>query len=68
MSPIPALIPLTELAHELTLLTGKKTKYRRLYDLVLNGDLPAERINGRLFVREENVPGIAEIIGLTAAA
>lgn len=68
MSPPPVLIPLTELAHELAVLTGKKTKYRRLYDLVLNGDLPAERINGRLFVREENVPGIAGTIGMTVAA
>jgi hypothetical protein len=62
-------IPLTELPHELTTLTGQKSpRYRRLYELVLDGVLPAERINGRLFVRPANVPAIAETLGMTVAA
>ena len=37
------LIPLTELPHELTTLTGQKSpRYRRLYELVLDGVLPAD--------------------------
>jgi hypothetical protein len=67
MSRPQARIPLTELAERLRILTGKKTKYRRLYEGVLNGDLPAERLNGRLFVREADVPGIAKTLELTAA-
>lgn len=57
--------PLTALASELRRLTGKCPTYRVLYARVLNGELPAEQVNGRWHVRREDLPEIASHFGLT---
>jgi hypothetical protein len=62
--------PLTPAIHlSLNLLragyTGDIPSPRRVYDLVLRGVLPAERINGRWFYRSAELAGIAATLGLT---
>jgi hypothetical protein len=59
------LVPLTELAHELSKLTGRRPPtYRELWRAVADGELEAERENGRLYVRRQNLPAAAHVFGL----
>lgn len=63
---MPNLIALPRLASELKKLTGVAgPSYRRLYFMALDGRLTIETINGRHFVRSEDLPEIAAILGLT---
>jgi hypothetical protein len=39
-------VPLTDLSRELMRLTGCEFTYRKLYLMILDGKLPAERIEG----------------------
>ena len=56
--------PLSELPRELKRATGETPKYRAIYAKVLDGDLPAEKINGRWTYSHEDLPIIAETLGL----
>lgn len=59
----PEYVSLAELAHELEAFTGERSfPYRRLYDFVLSGDLPATRQNHRWFVLRNDVELIAIIL------
>lgn len=60
--------PLPRLAEKLRALTGQSGPvpgYRKLYLLALDGALPTERRNGRLFVQDVDLPAIAKLLGLT---
>ena len=59
--------PLTVLNSELAALTGRAGPgYRKLYLKVLDGLIPAERVDGRYFVRRVDLPGIAVTLGLAS--
>jgi len=58
---------LSELPRELKQVTGTTPKYRAIYAKVLDGDIPAEKENGRWHYRHEDVPAIAKALGLAAA-
>ncbi len=58
---------LSELPRDLKRATGETPKYRALYAKVLDGDIPAEKENGRWHYRHEDVPAIARALGLAAA-
>jgi hypothetical protein len=56
-------VPLTALSRELTALTGQPAPgYRKLWTMVVNGELPAEQVNGRYTV---DVRAVAQTLGLT---
>lgn len=56
---------LTALPRELTALTGKPSpSYRRLYNLTVDGRLPAEQVKGRYQLRRTDLPAIAVSLGL----
>jgi hypothetical protein len=58
-------IPLTRLASKLRQIYGKPGPgYRKSYNLALDGVLPTEQVKGRLYVREADLPEIAELFGL----
>jgi hypothetical protein len=58
--------PLPRLGAKLIELTGKPGPgYRKLYALVLDGTLPAETRNGRLFVPDADLPRVVQMLGLT---
>jgi hypothetical protein len=58
--------PITELPSKLTAYAGKPSPpYRKLWEMVVQGAIPAERHNGRWHFAEANVPAIATVIGLT---
>jgi hypothetical protein len=61
-------IPLPLLPRELSALAGSSPPYRRLYNLVLNGDLPADNDGARWFVDRARLPDIARALGLPAKA
>src|ERR1019366_2169348 len=53
-------VPLSELARELEQCTGARPPpYRRLYEFVLSGDLPAARHKNRWFIHHNDVKLIA---------
>ena len=57
-------VPLTALSRELAALTGGPVpSYRALWTKIVNGELPAEQVNGRYFA-DPRV--IAQKLGLTA--
>jgi hypothetical protein len=57
-------VPLTQLSRELSALTGRPApNYRKLWNMVVNGELPADQVNGRYTV---DVVAAAETLGLTA--
>ena len=63
---MPQTIPLSLTSRELARrFGGSAPAYRRLYELVLDGKLPAEQVNGRWFVDEADLPAIAATLGLT---
>lgn len=56
-------IPLPLLPHELRRLTGNAPGYRRIYNLVLDGRIPAELgDNGRWTVSRADLPRVAEVL------
>lgn len=58
-------VGLSSLSRELTLLTGKQgPSYRHLWAAVADGQLPAERVNGRILV---DVYEAAQALGLISA-
>jgi hypothetical protein len=57
-------VSLAALSRELTALTGKPAPgYRRLWNMVVNGELPVDQVNGRYIM---DVQAVAEKLGLTA--
>jgi hypothetical protein len=63
--------PLPRLAEKLRSLTGQADPvpgYRKLYLMALDGALPTQRRNGRLFVQDADLPAIAALLGLTVQA
>jgi hypothetical protein len=58
--------PSTDLSRELAALTGNSGPgHRKLWGLIVDGKIPAERENGRWFVRRSDLPAVAQILGLT---
>ena len=58
-------VSLTALAHELILLTGEQPPpYRRLWNLVVDGQLPAVQVAGRYRIERSDLPAIAATLGL----
>ena len=58
--------PLPRLGAKLIELTGKPGPgYRKLYTLALDGTLPTEARNGRLFVQDADLPRVVQMLGLT---
>ncbi len=57
--------PLSDLPPELKRATGTTPKYRAIYTKVLDGDVPAVKENGRWYYHPEDLPIIAEALGLT---
>jgi hypothetical protein len=60
------MIPLPQLSAELRRLTGTLPVggYGRAYKLALDGRLPTEMVNGRHYVRRENLPEVATLMGV----
>jgi len=57
------LVPLTQASPGLTALTGQPApNYRKLWMMVVNGELPAQQIGGRYFV---DLRAAAKVLGLT---
>ena len=57
-------LALTELPRELARVLGESftlPSYRQIYTRVLNGEIPADRSNGRWYVRRDDVPRIADM-------
>jgi len=42
--------------------------YRKLDELARDGRLPIIRVNGRRFVKSDDLPGIADLLSLTPVA
>jgi hypothetical protein len=62
------LIPLTQVPREIDKLTGRLLSYRRLYNLILDGRVPAEQDNARWQIRRADLPAIITQLGLTSTA
>jgi hypothetical protein len=63
---MPQTIPLSQTSRELSRrFGGSAPAYRQLYELILDGKLPAEQVNGRWFVDEADLPAIAATLGMT---
>lgn len=61
----PDVLGLAALPRELSALTGKPSpSYRQLYNMTLDGRLPAEQVNGRYQLRRTDLPAIAVSLGL----
>ena len=61
-------ISTTHLTRELRTLTGQETPTKRkLYELIVDGYLPAEQVNGRWYVTRADLPAIAVKLGLAPA-
>jgi len=59
------LIPTPDLARELEAYTGRQPpKYRVLYNLIIDGRLPALKVRGRWFVRRDELAQVAEMLGM----
>jgi hypothetical protein len=65
MSARQDLIPLPAASHQIKALYGLEVSYRRLYQLILDGKLKAEQVNGRYSVQIEEA---AKALGMTVAA
>ena len=58
-------IPLVSATRELKAITvGRSPPYQHIWKLIANGDLPAEQINGRWFIKRADLPAIAKLLGL----
>jgi hypothetical protein len=58
--------PLPRLGAKLREQTGQPGPgYRKLYLLALDGSLPVQTKNGRLFVLDVDMPKVAALLGLT---
>jgi hypothetical protein len=56
-------IQLAFLARELRLLSDQRPpKNRKLWEMIVDGDLPAEQEGGRWFVKRADLPAIVEIL------
>jgi hypothetical protein len=57
-------ILLTGVKREPEKVTGERipVSYRKLYELTLNGDIPADRINGRWHVERSDIPAVASTL------
>ena len=63
----PQKIPLTALPRELAqAYPGSSVPYRRCYALTQDGRLAASQQNGRWFIDRADLPGVAEVLGLSA--
>jgi len=61
------MVALTALSRELFALTGKQGPgHRKLWQLTVDGRLPAEQVNGRHYVRRADLLAIASTLGLSA--
>ena len=60
-------VALTALPRELKAYSGQDTPggYRKLWGLVVNGQVPAEQVNGRYRIRRAELPSIATTLGLS---
>ena len=57
------LINLASVPLEIRELTGEKPPtYRELYRMAIDGELPVERRNGRLYLNRADLPGIAKTL------
>ena len=65
MSARKDLIPLPAASRQIKALYGLEVSYRRLYQLILDGKLKADQVNGRYSVQIDEA---AEALGLTIAA
>jgi hypothetical protein len=59
------LIPTSQISRRLADFTGRDVPgYKRMYQLVIDGLIPAEQISGRWFIRAADLPKIAEKLEL----
>ena len=65
MSARQDLIPLPAASRQIKALYGLEVSYRRLYQLILDGKLKAEQVNGRYSVQIDEA---AKALGMTVAA
>jgi hypothetical protein len=67
---LQSLVPLVQSVGELKKLApgAAVPSYRRINQHVADATIPAVRIGGRWFLRTEDLPQIAEILGLTVTA
>jgi hypothetical protein len=62
----PRLIPLPLVAPRLREMYGQGAPtYNRLYRAAVDGNIPIERVQGRINVAESKLPAIAAVFGLT---
>lgn len=66
-------LPLAELLPGMKMLNREsaileRLNHRRVFGAVLDGMIPAERINGRWYVNKADLPKIAELLGVMPAA
>jgi hypothetical protein len=60
---------LGELPRVLRAMTGKRAPYQRIYRMVVDGDLPAEKnLKGKWVVRRKDIPAVARIMNLISEA
>ncbi len=60
------LIGLSRVPREIQEITtdGSTAPYRKIYNSVLDGDVPAEQVRGRWYVRRNNLKRVASALGL----
>lgn len=62
-------LALSELPRVLRDMTGKRAPYARIYRMVVDGDLPAEKnASGRWFIQRQHLSTYADKLGLTEGA
>ena len=62
-------VALTALPRELAALTGMQSpSYRQLWNLTVDGHLPAQQVNGRYQIRRVDLPAIAAALGMSPAS
>ena len=67
MSHSAPLIPLSSLARELIVLTGRSPGYQTLYRELVSGTVPAHKVGDRWFIKRTDLRVIADALGLTAS-
>jgi hypothetical protein len=56
-------IQLAFLVRELAPLTDQRLpKNRKLWEMIVDGDIPAEQVGGRWFIKRADLPAIVEIL------
>lgn len=59
------LVSIAHVPRRIAALTGLTAPSpRKIYDLALRGAFPAEFVNGRWFVPEQDIPAVAAALGL----